>query len=46
MKRPYLLLACLSPVACLMASKWTKGGKNKQKVNDRQLPECGVYLCR
>ena len=38
MKRPYLLLACLSPVACLMAASGQKGGKNKQKVNDRQLP--------
>ena len=37
MKRPYLLLACLSPVACLMAASGQKGGKNKQKVNDRQL---------
>lgn len=38
MKRPYLLLACLSPVACLMAASGQKGEKNKQKVNDRQLP--------
>ena len=39
MKRPYLLLACLSPVACLMAASGQKGGKKQQKVNDRQLPE-------
>ena len=34
MKRPYLLLACLSPVACLMAASGQKGGTHKQKVND------------
>ena len=36
--RQYVLLACLSPVACLMAATGQKGGKAKQKINDRQLP--------
>ena len=38
MRRSYLLLACLSPVACIMAANGQKGGKSKQKVNERQLP--------
>ena len=29
MKRPYLLLACLSPVACLMAASGQKGEKKQ-----------------
>ena len=36
--RQYVLLACLSPVACLMAATGQKGRKAKQKINDRQLP--------
>ena len=36
--RQYVLLACLSPVACLMAATGQKGGKAQQKVNDRKLP--------
>lgn len=31
MKRPYLLLACLSPVACLMAAS----DKKEEKTNRR-----------
>lgn len=31
MKRPYLLLACLSPVACLMAAS----GQKEEKTNRR-----------
>lgn len=31
MKRPYLLLACLSPVACLMAASGQKGGKTNRR---------------
>ena len=42
--RQYVLLACLSPVACLMAATGQKGGKAKQKINDRQLPNvCLLY---
>ena len=33
MKRPYLLLACLSPVACLMAASGQKGGKNLSLIH-------------
>lgn len=38
MRRSYLLLACLSPVSCIMAANGQKGGKSKQKVNERQFP--------
>lgn len=36
--RQYVLCALLSPVACVMAATGQKGGKAKQKVNDRKLP--------
>ena len=36
--RQYLLFALLSPMACAMAATGQKGGKAKQKVNDRKLP--------
>ena len=42
--RQYVLLACLSPVACLMAATGQKGGKAKQKINDRQLPNVVFIL--
>lgn len=36
--RQYVLCALLSPMACAMAATGQKGGKAKQKVNDRKLP--------
>ena len=40
--RQYVLLACLSPVACLMAATGQKGGHAQQKINARQLPNVVV----